>query len=436
MSFPQAHPTRRPLAEAPLRPASKGTARPVTHPHPTPDRRGAAGAHALPHPAAWRLPRLPSRPLDRPLLVGLAAWAVIAGVVVAVAAGSIDLAVYLRAAADLAAGRDPNATPAGALPWLYPPAAAALFVPLVALPQPVAAGLVALASLAALARLLHLVLARLVPGRGDLTVLAVALAVVSEPVTSTLGYGQLNLVVGWLVAEGFLGRRRWLVGVAAGLKLTPLVFMLPLIVRRDRRGLAETCAGFAGTVALGWLVAPTASLGYWTGLFLQAPARVGAAYASNQSLTAAAWRAFGPGGAAPLVLVGSALVVGVTALVLWRFPADDVLALGVTGLAGVLLSPLSWVHHWVWLLVLVPWLLAHGFRVLALAWAAATTLRPVWWYPSGAGLEFTHDPLGKLLQASWTVLALVTLGVLASTRGARDTAVAPSVPAAATGSPR
>lgn len=84
---------------------------------------------------------------------------------------------------------------------------------------------VALGSLAALARTVHLIRGRLTPGRPDLTVVATAAAVVTEPVASTLGHGQVNLAVAWLVTEGFLGRRRWLIGVAAGLKLTPLAFL-------------------------------------------------------------------------------------------------------------------------------------------------------------------------------------------------------------------
>ncbi|MFT3875913.1 MAG: glycosyltransferase 87 family protein [Propioniciclava sp.] len=354
------------------------------------------------------------RPPSRRVHGWLIAWVVIAACAISLGAGSIDLAVYLRAAQAVAAGGDPNLTPPGELPWFYPPFAAALFVPLLALPFPVAAMAMALASAAALARLLHLVMARL--GHPELTLVALAGAVVAEPVYATLGYGQVNLMIAWLVAEGFLGRQRWLIGVAAGIKLTPLVFLLPLLVRRDLRGAGLATAGLAGTIGLGWVVAPAASGEFWSGLFLGATERIGTSYAANQSLTGALWRAAGPGG---VPLMGAALTVAVVlvgAAVLRRPDIDDILALVVTGIAGLLVSPLSWVHHWIWVLPLVLWSVTNGRRRLALAWSILLVGRVTWWFPSGGEAEYAHGLVGKLTQDSWTILALITLGVLAFAR--------------------
>ncbi|MFT4297141.1 MAG: glycosyltransferase 87 family protein [Micropruina sp.] len=359
---------------------------------------------------------LSRRPLPRHVVGGLIAWSVAGSCAAALGAGSIDLDVYLRAASELAAGRDPNLTPPGHLPWLYPPFAAAVYLPLLTVPFPVAVVAVALTSLAALARVLQLVLDRLAPGRPDLIAVCLAAAVVTEPVASTLGYGQLNIVLAWLVTEGVLGRRRWLIGVAAGLKLTPLVFLLPLLLRRDLRGAAQLLAGFAGTVALGWLLAPAASSGYWTGLVLTAPERIGIGYATNQSLTGAVARAVGPGGSLALTAALSLVVVLATVVVLRR-TSDEVLAVAVTGLAGLLLSPISWTHHWIWSLPLVLWCAANGRAALGSAWAILLIVRPTWWYPSGGIVEYSHDPLGKLIQDSWTLLALVTLGLLTARSG-------------------
>lgn len=342
----------------------------------------------------------------------LVGWTVVAASGIALGAGSIDLAVYLRAASDLAAGRDPNLTPPSQLPWLYPPFAAAGYLPLLVLPFPVASVVVAIVSVAALARTLHLVLVRL--GRPHLTLVALAASIAVEPVYATLGYGQINLVVAWLVTEGLLGRRRWLVGVAAAIKLTPLIFVLPLLVRRDLRGAGETAAGFVIAGAVGWLVAPQASTTYWSGLFLAASDRIGIAYATNQSLSGTLWRAAGDGGIPVLSGVLSVTVVLVTAALLRRSDTDDVLALSVTGLAGLLVSPISWIHHWVWILPLGLWLFVHGRRRLALAWGVLLVGRVTWWYPAGGHVEYTHDLLGKLAQDSWSILAIVTLGVLAA----------------------
>ncbi len=353
------------------------------------------------------------RPAARWLLVGVA----LAACTVAACAGSIDLAVYLRAASELAAGGDPNLTPDGQLPWLYPPFAAVVYLPLVVVPFPVAAVLVALGSVAALLRTLQLVLRRLLPARPDLVPALLALALVTEPVASTLGYGQLNLVLAWLVTEGFLGRRRWLIGIAAGLKLTPLVFLLPLLVRRDLRGIVQVLIGFAATIAAGWLIAPAASTGYWTGLFLAAPHRIGIAYATNQSLTGAVARAFGPGGS-PMLTAALSLIVLLAAVTVLRRTPDQVLALSVTGLAGLLISPISWIHHWIWVLPLLLWCTVHARRELAWAWSLLLMGRLTWWYPAGGTVEYSHDLIGKLIQDSWTLLALITVGVLARPRAA------------------
>ena len=97
-----------------------------------------------------------SRTLPRRAAGWLLAGAALAACAVASCAGSIDLAVYLRAASELADGGDPNLTPDGQLPWLYPPFAAAVYLPLVVAPFPVSAILVALGSVAALFRTLRI----------------------------------------------------------------------------------------------------------------------------------------------------------------------------------------------------------------------------------------------------------------------------------------
>ena len=93
-----------------------------------------------------------------------------------------------------------------------------------------------------------------------------ALALLTEPVQQTLALGQVNLLLMLLVVADLLtpdalrGRTRWWhgigIGLAAGVKLTPLIFIpYLLLVRRYRQ--AATAAGvFAATVALGYAVLP------------------------------------------------------------------------------------------------------------------------------------------------------------------------------------
>ena len=138
--------------------------------------------------------------------------------------------------------------------------------------------------------------------------------------------------------------------LAAGIKLTPLVFLIPLVLRRDWRGVLQVLAGFLATVGLGWLVAPAASVSYWGGLFFDPRDKIGVAYTTSQSLSGAAWRVFGEGGVPLLIAALSAAVLALTVLVSRRRPDDAVFALWLTGVAGLLVSPISWIHHWVWTL--------------------------------------------------------------------------------------
>lgn len=332
------------------------------------------------------------------------------GVTVALIAGSIDLTVYLRAAADVLAGRDPNNPPPGALPWLYPPFAALAFLPLLALPHWAAASLFALASLAALARMAHLIAPLLDrPNWARWWPLLLA----AEPVYSTLGFGQVNLLLAWLVVEGFLSRHRWLIGVAVGVKLTPLIFVFPLLLRRDLRGLTGIAIGASGTVALGWLAAPVASTSFWGGSLTHAPAHIGVAYAANQSLTGAALRLLGPGPHVLIVcLLLAAAALTLATIVLVKVPDDLVLTLSISGLLGVLASPISWTHHWIWLLPLIAWCWSHQHRAISVTWGVLLLTRLIWWWPTGGEVEHHHDALGKLTQISWTLLALFTLAAL------------------------
>lgn len=346
-----------------------------------------------------------------------ALWAGLAaavGVAVALAAGSIDLTVYLRAAADVLAGRDPSIAVPGVLPWLYPPFAALVFAPLLALPHWTAASLLALASLAALARMAYLIAPLL--GRPNWAHWW-PLLLAAEPVYATLGFGQVNLLLAWLVVEGFLSRHRWLIGVAVGVKLTPLIFVFPLLLRRDFRGLAGIASGASGTVALGWMAAPAASLSFWSGSLTRAPGHIGVAYAANQSLTGAALRLLGA--EQRLLVVGllvallSVVALALAGITLIKAPDDPALALSITGLLGVLISPISWTHHWLWILPLTAWCWSHRHRVLTVAWGVLLLTRVTWWWPTDGTVEYHHHALGKLTQTSWTLLGFCTLAALA-----------------------
>ncbi len=149
----------------------------------------------------------------------------------------------------------------------------------------------------------------------------------------------------------------FLVGVAAGIKLTPLVFGLYFLVRKHWRGLLNMGAGFAGTVLIGWLVRPAESLQFWLEI-LPGTSRIGGAgYVDNLSLKGALLH-FGVPEMSVAVpwLALSLLVVALAAGIITT--ATDrcarVVAISTTALTMLLISPVSWSHHWVWMAAVLP----------------------------------------------------------------------------------
>ena len=190
--------------------------------------------------------------------------------------------------------------------------------------------------------------------------------------------------------------RRWagvLVGIAAGVKLTPLVFVVLLVLVGRRAAAGRAALAFAGTVAVGFVAMPAAAAAYWTDRLVDA-GRVGPpALAHNQSVYGALtrlldgrpptllWLAV----AGPLAL--AALLVGAG----WWRRGDRVLGTGLGALAMLLLSPVSWSHHWVWV-VPVALALWERSRWAGVAWTALFVARPVVWPPYGRQREYGWSP--------------------------------------------
>ncbi|NEA01032.1 DUF2029 domain-containing protein, partial [Streptomyces sp. SID10116] len=156
------------------------------------------------------------------------------------------------------------------LPATYPPFAAILFVPTTWLPLGALKTVFLVGNVALLALLVRLScrLAGL-PVRAPFLCAATALALWLEPVFQTVLFGQINLALACLVLwdltrpPGAVGKG-FAVGVAAGIKLTPAVFIGYLLLRGRVREAGVAAAAFVGTVLLGALVLPGASVDFWT----------------------------------------------------------------------------------------------------------------------------------------------------------------------------
>jgi alpha-1,2-mannosyltransferase len=231
------------------------------------------------------------------------------------------------------------------LPFTYPPVAAVLFGALAILP------LMAAATLLTAAGLVGLSLASFgaVPHR-VVALLAATCGVLLEPVRTTLTFGQVNLVLmGLVAADCLLGRTRWprgmLVGLAAAVKLTPMVFVVFFLARRQPGAAVTATVTFAAATSAGMLLAPSDSLRYWHTTIFD-PSRIGGGeFVTNQSLRGALTRL----GLPEVCWVVLVLVVLALAWRGARRAAEPVMALLVVAAAGLLVSPVSWSHHWVWI---------------------------------------------------------------------------------------
>lgn len=307
------------------------------------------------------------------------------------------------------------------LPFTYPPFAAVLMQPLVVLPLWLTAALWSGACVLVLAWAINATLKACGSTYPALVVPALtAVALLSQPVWSTLSYGQVNLfLMAAILADALRPERRhagWLVGIAAGVKLTPLFFVAFFLVIGQRRAAGVAVGSFAATVLVGVALAPSASIAYWSEI-LWDPSRIGGVeYAGNQSVLGTLSRLLGHEAPTSLwfVVAGSLAALSlVAAALLWRStsPSARPLAVGSAALGMVLASPISWDHHWVWLVPITLALWLSGLpraRVVAGAVVLIASSRAIWWAPFRNGVEYNWS-FWQGLSGNLYVLTAVTL---------------------------
>src|SRR6202012_3727085 len=243
---------------------------------------------------------------------------------------------------------------------------------------------------------------------------AFAIAAVSlwlEPVAMTLFYGQVNLVlvalvVGDLALPNRVKGKGIGIGVAAGIKLTPLIFIPYLLFTRRVRATAVGALTFAVTVGLGFAVLPRASAVYWGGKF----ARLGSNpfHLDNQSLHGVILRLTHAGPGAHAYWLVAAVVVGIAGLatsILASRRGHELLGLVACAATGLLVSPISWSHHYVYVLPALV-LAAYGPRRLGYRILGAALLVGLFgWWPVPIGNQGGYDPKAQLLPRGLLLLA-------------------------------
>ena len=297
-------------------------------------------------------------------------------------------------------------TPIGLnLPFTYPPLAAIAFCPFAWLHMPAASVAITLATLVLLIVSTMMVLtrldvwttSRLLSGpawlrRLWLTVIIVAPAAIwLEPISSNFAFGQINVVLMTLViADCFPRRTPWprglMLGLGIALKLTPAVFLLYFLLRRGNRAALTSVASFAGATLLGFVLAWSDSLEYWTHTVHHTD-RIGtAALNTDQNIAGALARlGLGEHERFPLWVAACLLVLAATIWAMRRvLRADEpMLAVICVALFGLVVSPVSWSHHWVWMLpaVLVTGILGWRRRNVALAVVSVAGVALMRWTP-------------------------------------------------------
>jgi alpha-1,2-mannosyltransferase len=355
-------------------------------------------------------------------------------------------------------------TPIVDLPFTYPPLAAIVFCPFAWMHMPAASVAITALTLVLLIVSTVIVLTRLdvwstsavLPGpawlrRWWLAIVAAAAATIwLEPISSNFAFGQINVVLMTLViADCVPCRTPWprglLLGLGMALKLTPAVFLLYFLLRRDNRAALTALASFVGATLLGFALAWDDSWEYWTHT-LHHTDRIGAATLNTDQNIAGGLARLGLSQQERFLLwvVASLLVLAVTVWAMRRvLRADEpTLALVCVALFGLVVSPVSWSHHWVWVLpaVLVTGIVAWRRRNALLMVISAIGVALMRWTPIEL-LPKHHEAsaawwrqLAGMSYVWWALAVIVAAGITVTARGvSRDTAPPRLAPVTAVG---
>jgi alpha-1,2-mannosyltransferase len=333
------------------------------------------------------------------------AAALIGVTVLALVHQQVDLSTYLLGGRH-AAGDDLFSVTLAkdGLGFTYPPFSALLFSPFAHVPVRVAEVAFSWANLAAVCALVAACLRAVCDQLDRRTIMWWALVllipvVMFDPVRQTFLLGQVNIVLALIVvADMTLDLpipRGILVGLAAAIKVTPLILIPYLFLTRQGRAGVRAIASFAAAALLALAVNASTSWAYWTH-YIRDPQRAGMlSWIGNQGVLGAFERMVNHTVTTPttFVIVLSVAAVGLVVAAGAYRRSSPVLGFLVVEATESLASPVSWSHHFIWVVLLVAWLALAPDRprygewcalaVSVLFWAA-----PVWWVPHGPAVAF------------------------------------------------
>jgi alpha-1,2-mannosyltransferase len=342
---------------------------------------------------------------------------------------TIDLQVYVYAVKDMLAGKDifATTTPFWNLYFIYPPIAAILMTPVAFGPyvfwQLVWAGGLVWAQ--------QSVLKRCGAPRGwKLGLIGIAVLLAMEPIRTTLGYGQVNTVLMALVIADLLPDppaqpRRIpqgiLIGLAAAIKLTPALFVIFMFLIGKRRPAITALISFAVFTGIGAILLFHETLVFFGGLSGGDTRTASPLYAGNQSLLGVFFRLGDTSRTTTLVglaVAGVLAVLGCLVAAHWWRNDQKVFAVALVGITTCLASPLSWTHHYVWILPMAMAVLSLGIPRWAryvggfwVIWVCACL--PLAVLPYGGGRERQFDFLQQLVANLGPILGVILVVGLA-----------------------
>jgi alpha-1,2-mannosyltransferase len=384
---------------------------------------GRMGAIATRHGWAW------------PALAASVAF--VGTTVLAVFHRQLDLSTYLLGGAHAWSNDLFTVTyPTDHLGFTYPPFSALLFAPFAHFPTVVDEIGFSWINLAALFAMIVVSLRAVCRSLDKRTLLWWGLALVLpvllfDPVRQTFLLGQVNIILALMIVADLTMDlplpRGILVGLAGAIKVTPIILIPYLFLTRQGRSGLRAIASFLAAAALAVAVNPSTSWSYWTH-YIRDPQRAGMlSWIGNQGILGATERQLGHVVSTPttFVIVVSVGVVGLLIAAGAYRCSSPVLGLLVVEATESLASPVSWSHHFIWMVLLVAWLALaedrpragewYALGVAALLWAA-----PYWWVPHGPAVRFAGR--GWLLPVGDAyVLVFIVLLIGAAVRVARTT---------------
>lgn len=284
-----------------------------------------------------------------------------------------DMRSYIAGARAVLDGGDPYTALSeyGEL-FVYPPFALLLFLPLARLDWNAIAIISSAISVAALQASIYLPLKQI--GVKKLTIYTVAImlpCLLLYPVDQTIHQGQVNLLLLALVlidlqlpeTSRFKGV---LIGICAGIKIIPGLFIAYYLISRKFRAALMLILTAAGTVVLAFVLFPKASFDYWTRYVFETT-RIAqqASWLPNESLRGMLARTLHSEELAIIPwLVSSVIILGIALLITWYAVKLDEESLGIAAIAiaGLLISPVSWHHLWVWIIPITIFLVSIAYH--------------------------------------------------------------------------